>query len=149
MTLSLVLLFTGIKNGLTEDPRAMTALHGYSIRNNPGPKSDFNIWVVTQENAFQEEFIPGEGATLKPDFEKQLVVAVSAETHNYVYRAIFERSVLDKNGLHVYFSMKKENVDAVQGGVSLAALEKTPGLKAVHFYHNNIRIRTVPIVSVY
>lgn len=147
--MSLAMVFLSVSKGLTEDPRAITALYGYFLKNNPGPRSDFNIWVVTHENAFAEEFIAGQDATIKPDFDKQLVVAVSAETHNHSYRAIFERSVLDKDGLHVYFRVKKERPDAEPGAITIAAMQKTPGLKKVHFYHDNILIRTVPIVSVY
>ena len=147
--MSLALVIMNVSKGSTEDPRAMTALHGYTLKNNPGPGADFNIWVVTHENAFDEEFVAGQDATLKPNFEKQLAVAVNAETSNYVYQVNFTRSELKKDELHVFFTVRKAPVDAVSGMVNVVALEKTPGLKKIHFYHDNVRIRTVPIVSVY
>jgi len=147
--MSLVIMIAGVSNGLAEDPRAITSIHGYSLKNKPGPKGDFNIWVITHENAFNEEFVAGEDAAVRPDFEKQLVVAMSVQTFNYVYRVSFERSVVDKGELHIYFRVKKESVDAEPGLVTVAAIEKTPGLKKVHFYHDNIRVRTIPIVAVY
>ena len=147
--MSLVLVITSVSKGLTEDPRSLTNLHGYVLKNNPGPSSDFNIWVVTTETAFDEEFIPLEDGTKKPDFANQMAVAVSAETHNYVYQVNFTRSELKNDELHVYFTVRKAPVDAVSGTVKLAAVAKTPGLKKVHFYHDNMKIRTVPIVSVY
>jgi hypothetical protein len=147
--MSLALVIMSVSKGLTEDPRAMTALHGYTLKNNPGPGSDFNIWVVTHESAFDEEFIAGQDATVKPDFGKQIAVAINAETSNYVYQVNFTRSELVKDELHVYFTVRKASVDAMSGMVNVAALEKKAGLKKIHFYHDNVRIRTVPIVSVY
>ncbi len=147
--MSLVLVITSVSKGLTEDPRALTNLHGYVLKNNPGPSADFNVWVVTTETSFDEEFVALEGGTKKPDFENEMAIAVSAETHNYVYQVNFTRSELKKDELHVYFTVRKAPVDAVPGMVKLATVAKTPGLKIVHFYHDNTRIRTVPIVSVY
>ena len=149
MMMGLALVIMSVSKGLAEDPRAMTALYGYTLKNHPGPGSDFNIWVVTHQNAFNDEFVGGEDASIKPDFDKQLVVAVNAETSNYIYRVNFTRSELKKDELHVYFTVRKAPVDALPGMVQVAALDKTPGLKKIHFYHDNVRIRTVPIVSVY
>ncbi len=147
--MSLVLVITSVSKGLTEDPRALTHLHGYVLKSNPGPSADFNVWVVTTETAFDEIFLATEESTKKPDFGTQIAVAVSAETENYIYQANFTRSELKNDELHVYFTVRKAPVDAVPGMVKLATVAKTPGLKKVHFYHDNTRIRTVPIVSVY
>ena len=147
--MSLVALFAGVFKGVSENPLSFKALHGYALKNYPGPGSDFNIWVVTNEDSFNEEFVAGEGVSVKPDFEKQFVVAVNAETPNYVYRVSFLRTELRNDELHVYFTVRKAGIDAPQGLVSVAALDKSPGLKKVHFYHDNLRVRTIPIVSVY
>ena len=147
--MSLVVLFAGVTKGVSEDPLTFKALYGYALKNHPGPRSDFNIWVVTNEDSFNEEFVAGEGVSVKPDFGRQLVVAVNAETPSYVYRVSFLRTELRNDELHVYFTVRKAGIDAPQGLVSVAALDKSPGLKKVHFYHDNIRVRTIPIVSVY
>ena len=147
--MSLVLVISSVSKGLTEDPRSLTNLHGYVLKNNPGPSADFNVWVVTTETSFDGEFLAMEEGTKKPDFANEIAVAVSAETHNYIYQVNFTRSELKKDELYLYFTVRKAPADAVSGMVKLATLAKTPGLKKVHFYHDNTRIRTVPIVSVY
>jgi hypothetical protein len=146
--LSVVMLLAAIPSS-PEDPRAMTAIPGYHLRSVPGPAGDFNIWVVTNAHTFDEMFKPGNEGIVRPDFENQFVVAVNAVTSNYMYSAVFTRSWVDKNGLHISFRMRKQKNNEEPSSISLVALEKMPGLKAVHFYNDDVKVRSVPIVAVY
>ena len=132
------------------DPSSFTTLRGYSLKNDPGPQPDFNLWVVTNEVAFNQEFIAGEQATGKPDFENQLVVGASAQTERFRYRVDFLKTSVDKNGINIYFHVVKfKPGQEIENNVSLAAIAKNSAAKKVNFYHDNILVKSIPIVSVY
>lgn len=146
---SLLSLSLGLSVILTAEPRVLTALRGYQLREVPAAAGDFNIWVVTHAAGFDSTFTEAEAGGLRPDFEKQLVIGVNAVTHNFSYLAEFTRARVDKDGLHVYFKMRKQRAGEHPAAVSLAAIERMPGLRLVHFYHDDVKVRTVPIVAVY
>jgi hypothetical protein len=55
-----------------------------------------------------------------------------------------------KSELNVYFTVQKEGPARDGAGpVTLVAYPKHPQVKKVNFYHGNMLVRTIPIVTVY
>lgn len=125
-------------------------LYGYTLKNKDFDPSDFNLWVVTHSEAFDKTFIAETNKATRPDFDAELVIAAKVETLNYAYRVKFKTILITGDEMNVYFSVRKAgNANQGNGPVSLATVSKNQGVKKVNFYHDNILVRTVPIVWVY
>ena len=125
-------------------------LTGYKLRINNIDRSDFNLWVVTSEVVFERDFEPEHDSVLRPRFEEQLVLAAKVETVHNTYRVKFKKTELVNGVLNVYFNVKREGqADVVNVPVSMVAVPKDKSMKKVNFYHDNVLVKTVPIVTVY
>ncbi len=125
-------------------------LTGYKLRSNIIDRSDFNLWVVTSEDVFETDFEPEHDSVLRPRFEVQMVLAAKVETVHNSYRVKFKKTELVNGTLNVYFNVKREGPAAeVTMPVSMIAVPKDRSMKKVNFYHDNVLVKTVPIVTVY
>lgn len=125
-------------------------LTGYKLRYNIIDRSDFNLWVVTNEDVFNEEFVAVNDSVLKPRFNEQMVLAAKVETLNYSYRVKFRNTVEQEGTLNVYFSVRKAGaVETTEAPVSMIMFPKVRGIRKVNFYHDNMLVKTIPVVVVY
>lgn len=145
-------MLTGFSLPLNNSPVAgeVTELTGYRLKHNHIDVTDFNLWVVTSEDVFARDFEPMYDSVVKPEFDRQMVIAAKVQTANYAYRAKFKRTVIQNGILHVYFNVKKEGpVEDIEAPVSIIAVPKDKAIKKVHFYHDNMMVKAVPVVAVY
>lgn len=145
-------MLTGFSLPLNNSPVAgeVTELTGYRLKHNHIDVTDFNLWVVTSEDVFARDFEPMYDSVVKPEFDRQMVLAAKVQTANYAYRAKFKKTVLQNGILHVYFNVKKEGpVEDFEAPVSIIAVPKDKAIKKVHFYHDNMMVKAVPVVAVY
>ncbi|OSZ80468.1 hypothetical protein CAP36_04225 [Chitinophagaceae bacterium IBVUCB2] len=125
-------------------------LYGYTLKEKDFDPSDFNLWVITHSVAFDKTFIAETEKAARPDFNAELVIAGKVETLNYTYRLKFKTILTKGDEMNVYFSVRKAGpANHGNGPLSLATLQKNQGIKKINFYHDNILVRTVPIVWVY
>lgn len=152
----IVILLTGlILSGFSTPIKApvlgdVTELSGYRLRNNNISLNDFNLWVVTNEDVFIRDFEPLHDSVMHPAFEEQMVLAAKVETANYVYRVKFKRTVVSNGTLHVYLNVRKHgSTDDTVIPLTMVTVPKDKSIRKVQFYHDNVLVKTVPIVSVY
>lgn len=125
-------------------------LYGYQLKEKDIDLSDFNLWVLTNGEAFDKTFIAETERAARPDFNEELVIAAKVETLNYAYRVKFKTILTKKDEMNVYFSVRKAGPPKQGNGpLSLATVRKDQGIKKINFYHDNVLVRTVPIVWVY
>lgn len=138
---------TGYNDNIAENVKE---LYGYTLKEKDFDPSDFNLWVITHSVAFDKTFIAETDKVARPDFDIELVFAGKVETLNYSYRLKFKTILTKGEEMNVYFSVRKAG-PAKQGNgpVSLATVSKNQGIKKINFYHDNILVRTIPIVWVY
>ena len=128
----------------------VTELQGYKLKSTEIDLTDFNIWVVTTEDVFDRVFVADNAAAARPSFESQMVLAVKVETYSYSYAVKFRSMTLKDANLNVYFGVRKKGpANNGEGPVSLAVVPKDGSVKKINFYHDNILVKTVPIVTVY
>lgn len=145
-------MLTGFSVPVKDNPVAgeVMELTGYKLRSNIIDHTDFNLWVVTNEDVFIRDFEPLHDSVLRPRFDEQMVLAAKVETIHYSYRLKFRKTVVVNGILHVYFNVKKEGpVEETETPVSMIAVAKDRAIKKVQFYHDNMLVKTVPIVTVY
>lgn len=125
-------------------------LTGYKLKHNNIDYTDFNLWVVTSEDVFERDFEPEHDSVLRPRFDEQLVLGAKVETIHNSYRVKFKKTELVNGTLNVYMSVKREGaVEEVKLPVSMAVALKDRSMKKVNFYHDNVLVKSVPIVTVY
>lgn len=123
---------------------------GYKLRNEKIDLTDFNLWVVTSEDVFERDFEPEHDSVLRPRFDEQMVLAAKVETIRNAYRVKFKKTELVNGTLNVYFNVKREGAaEEIKVPVSMVAVPKDRSMKKVNFYHDNMLVKTVPIVTVY
>lgn len=130
----------------------VTELNGYKLRHNEIDYHDFNLWVVTSEDVFERDFEPLYDSVLRPAFDTQMVVAAKVETVQNSYRVKFKKTVADNGALNVYFNVKREKAEETAGTVkpvSMVVVPKDKSIRKVNFYHDNILVKSIPIVTVY
>jgi hypothetical protein len=145
-------MLTGFRFPVKNNPVVLevTELTGYKLRSRIIDYHDFNLWVVTNEDVFTRDFEPIHDSVLKPRFDEQMVLAAKVETVHYSYRVKFRKTMALKGVLNVYFSVSKEGpVQETELPVSMIAIPKDKAIKKVQFYHDNMLVKTVPIVAVY
>lgn len=139
-----------IPEKITPVALSVKELTGYKLRNNSFDYHDYNLWVVTNEETFNREFEPVHDSVLKPEFGSELVLAAKVETVNYTYQVRFKNIVEEKGNLQVYFSVKKQgNAGESDSPLSMITFPKDHGIKKINFYHDNVLVKTVPVVAVY
>lgn len=128
----------------------VTELTGYKLRHSEINLHDFNLWVVTNEEVFLRDFEPLHDSVLRPRFEEQLVLAARVETVNNVYRTKFKKTVVANGILHVYMSIRRlGSTDDTVIPLSMVTVSKDQSIRKVQFYHDNVLVKTIPIVTVY
>lgn len=146
------LMLTGFSVPVNNNPVAgeMTELTGYKLRGKTINYHDFNLWVVTNEDVFTRDFEPLHDSVLRPRFDEQMVLAAKVQTINYAYQVKFKRTVVSNGVLNVYFSVRKQGAEELtEKPVTMAVVSKDKAIKKVNFFHDNMLVKTVPIVSVY
>lgn len=128
----------------------LTELTGYKLRDNKINHHDFNLWVVTNEDVFSRDFEPLHDSVLRPRFDEQMVLAAKVETVSNTYRVKFKKTIIADGTLNVYLNVKRE---AVSGDseklVSMIVVPKDKVIRKVNFFHDNVLVKSVPIVTVY
>ena len=129
---------------------AITSLPGYTVRDTAISHHDFNVWVITTETSFDSLFTTVITSAYKPRFDEQIAVAIKAETATTAYNVSFKEMVMRGRVLNVYFNVQKEKPDQEGAGwVSVTAFPKNQSIRRVNFYHDNVMIRSIPVVLVY
>lgn len=147
-----ILLLTGMLSAFTMAPadEEVKAMTGYKLAANNFSLTDYNLWVVTNKEVFCETFSPAGNNSTSPDFDREWVVAGKVKTIHNAYTLIFKRSVAGKDELNVYFMLKKDkSAQETDETVSMIAVPKNSHIKRVNFYHDDVLVRTIPIVTVY
>ncbi len=146
------IILTAFSNPVNVSPAStdVVEITGYKLRNEKIDLTDFNLWVVTSEDVFERDFEPEHDSVLKPRFDEQMVLAAKVETVHNAYRVKFKKTELVNGTLNVYFNVKREgSPETVKVPVSMVAVPKDKSMKKVNFYHDNLLVKTVPIVTVY
>lgn len=150
LTGSLLIAFT-----LMEEPPVpaenVRELTGYKVRTGNISYTDFNLWVLSNTESFDQQFISDGTMGIKPAFENELVIAAAAvETKSAAYKVKFKSILMKKDELNVYFIVLKEKrKEEHEGQVSMLSISKSLMVKKVNFFHDNVLVRSVPIVIVY
>ncbi len=133
-----------------EEPGNVKELSGYKLKSKSIVFNDFNLWVITNGEAFDKTFIAERETAARPSFEEEMVLAAKAETSTNSYRISFKKAEIRKTELNVYFTVQKDGPGRDgDGPVSLIAFPRNTTAKKVNFYHDNLLVRTIPIVAVY
>ncbi len=125
-------------------------LTGYRLKDKVTVLNDFNLWVITNDITFDKVFVAEAETVARPAFDNEIVLAAKAETLANAYQIRFKRTEVRKENLNVYFSVQKSGPSQDGAGpVSLMAVQRNSKIKRVNFYHDNILVRSIPIVTVY
>jgi hypothetical protein len=126
-------------------------LSGYQLRDKVISIHDYNLWVIANEETFDNVFVAQYDSVARPNFEKELVLAAKVETWNNVYKVKFKTILVKDESLNVYFSIQRDKnaMLGIGAPVYISVFPKSSTVKKVNFYHDNVLVRTVPIVSVY
>ena len=139
-----------VNNHTSTDPGTFREVPGYKFVGNDLTQTDFNLWIITNEDAFYKTFKPETDEVPRPQFDKEMVLAAKVQTYSSNYDVRFTKTVIRKNELNVYFNVKKIKDSAVDdSSVSIALFAKNKQVKKVNFFHDNVFVRSVPIVTVY
>ncbi|MEO6612948.1 MAG: hypothetical protein ABIT05_10710 [Chitinophagaceae bacterium] len=131
----------------TEDPGTARELPGYRLRENAFTLTDYNLWVITNADAFDKTFIRENDTVMMPRFEDEFILAAKVETWSNTYKVIVRKIVRKGDELNFYFGVQRGKTN--EGNALVATYPKDPSIKKVNFYHDNMLVRTIPIVSVY
>ena len=129
---------------------AMSLMPGYITNDSVLSRTEFNVWLVTTELSFDSLFTTAITSAYKPDFSKEIAVAIRAITQTSSYKVTYKEMLRRGNVLDVYFTARREKPeDEGYGWVSITAFPKNQDIKRVNFYHDNVMIRSIPVVIVY
>lgn len=125
-------------------------LNGFKLTNKEVSLTDFNLWVITTPEVFCQTFSPERAEAAAPDFDQEWVLAGKLRTVSGFYSIKFKRTVVSKDALNVYFKIKRDkNQVESDESVSMVLVPRNSGVKKVNFYHDEVLVRTVPIVTVF
>ena len=129
---------------------AMSLMPGYITNDSVLSHTEFNVWLVTTQPSFDSLFTTAITSAYKPDFDKEVAVAIRALTHTSSYKVTYKEMFRRGRVLQVYFNVRKENPgDEGYGWVSITAFPKNQEIRRVDFYHDNMFIKSIPVVIVY
>jgi hypothetical protein len=129
---------------------AMSLMPGYITNDSVLSHTDFNVWLVTTEPSFDSLFTTAITSAYKPDFSREIAVAIRAITYTASYKVTYKEMLRRGNILDVYFTVRKEKPeDEGYGWVSITAFPKNQDIKRVNFFHDNVMIKSIPVVIVY
>ena len=127
----------------------ITELSCYHIKAKTVSHTDYNIWVVTNQGALEEHFIADSCAS-NIDFEHELLVALKLETDQGTYKINIKRITIAGNAINVYFESRRLKIPVEEGSpLVMASISKDSTVRKVNFYHGDMLVKTVPIVTVY
>ncbi|MDZ4796343.1 MAG: hypothetical protein SGI83_18890 [Bacteroidota bacterium] len=144
----MLMAFTTITDSV-ENPENVKELSGYQLREKEFLVSDYNLWVNTNEDAFNKTFIADSDGVARPRFDEDWVLAAKVETQSHFYSVKFKKVVGEGNALHVYFGVQKPGKGYAVKPVSIVMAPKNREIRKVNFYHDNMLVRSVPIGLVY
>jgi hypothetical protein len=125
-------------------------LPGYKLKSSAIVFNDYNLWVITNSEVFDKLFIPETETAARPDFNEEMVLAAKVETPANTYNIRFKKTEVRKKDLNVYFTVQKEGPGQDGAGpVSLITFSRNPTVRKVNFYHDNLLVRSIPVVAVY
>ncbi|MCX6316272.1 MAG: hypothetical protein NTW29_03220 [Bacteroidetes bacterium] len=125
-------------------------IRGYKLANHNFSLTDYNLWVVTNKEVFCDIFLPAGNSPMYPDFDAEWVVAGKVKTVHHAYTLVFKRSVAGKEELNVYFKLKKDKyAQETDDSVSMIAVPRNSQVKRVNFYHDEVLVKSIPIVTVF
>ncbi len=126
-------------------------LSGYKVRDEKLISfHDYNLWAITNEEAFDKTFIADSEAVTRPRFDTEMVLAAKVESLANSYKVTFKKVVLVNDHLDVYFSIDREGPSLQGAGpLTLVTWPKNQHVKKVNFYHGSMVVKTVHIVNVY
>ena len=121
----------------------------YRMRSKTVSHTDYNIWVVTNKVALEENFI-ADSCSGDLDFDNNLVVALKLETETANYKISFSKITRDANAINVYFNTKRLRNSLEEGSpLEMAEIARDRSVRKVNFYHGNMLVKSIPVVSVY
>jgi hypothetical protein len=121
----------------------------YKMRSKTVSHSDYNIWVITNKAALDEHFI-SDSCAGGLNFEDHIVIALKLETNSGTYKVSISRITVTPGTINVYFNTKRLKIPVEEGSpLEMAELDRGSQLKQIKFYHGDLLVRTVPVVSVY
>ena len=145
-----MMLILGMMASFSPDPGSVKRLTGYKLRTESVVLNDFNLWVVTQELAFDKLFIAESASVTRPGFEQEIVLAGKVETKTNAYAIQFKKYEVENAELNVYFGVQKIGpVEKASAPVSMITFPRNASVRKVNFYHDNILVKTIPIVAVF
>lgn len=137
-------------NNHPTDPGTLKELPGYKFVGKDLTQTDFNLWIITNEDAFYQAFMPESDEVPRPQFDKEMVLAAKVQTYANNYDVRFTKTTIRKNELNVYLNVKKKKDAPVDdSSVAIAIFPKIKEVKKVNFFHDDVFVRSVPIVTVY
>jgi hypothetical protein len=134
-------------NNSAEDPVTAKELTGFRLKENVFTLTDYNLWVITNSSAFDKTFVRENDTVKLPRFEDELVLAAKLETWSNTYKVIIKKIVRKGDALNFYFGVQRGKSN--HGNALLTTYPKDPSIRKVNFYHDNMLVRTIPIVTVY
>ena len=150
LIIGILLTACSTEKTVAQTPVSPTTLPGYTVRDTGFSRKDFNVWVITTNLSFDSLFTATISPATRPDFDTDFVMAVKAETAANSYKVTYKDMKIQGDVLKVYFKVAKEHAgDDGAGWVSVSTFPKNRKLRRVHFYHDNVMIRSIPIVAVY
>jgi hypothetical protein len=142
-------LLTAFNIETSDFPENVKEIKGFKLRDKNISYNDFNLWVLTNRESFNQVFV-SDSEVVQPDFEKDLIIAAKVETKTSMYKVQFKSLRFKKDEINLYFTvMKPRPKEVIDEEVSMISLSRELGVKKVNFYHDNVLVRSVPIVIVY
>lgn len=142
---SMLSAFTGTR--VADEVKEMT---GYKLAALNYSQTDYNFWVVTNKEVFCETFSPVHAAAKPPEFETAWVLAGKVKTIHHAWTMEFKRITTGPDYLNVYFKLHKDKrAQETDETVSMVSVSKNSNIRRVNFYHDEVLVRSVPIVTVY
>jgi hypothetical protein len=121
----------------------------YRMKSKTVSHSDYNIWVITNKAALEENFFQDSCAS-DLNFDNKLVVALKLETETATYKVSLSKVATSKNAIDVYFTTKRLQAPVEEGSpLEMAEISRDSNVKKINFYHGTMLVKSVPLVSVY
>ena len=68
---------------------SMSLMPGYITDDSVLSRTEFNVWLVTTQPSFDSLFTTAITSAYKPDFDKEIAVAIRALTHTTSYKVTY------------------------------------------------------------
>jgi hypothetical protein len=106
--------------------------------------------VITTALSFDSLFSSSTTTDARPNFDDHIVVAIKAQTTTNSYKVSFKEMMIQGRVFQVYFTVAKEKPDDENAGwVSISTIPRNRQIRRVNFFHDQILVRSIPVVEVY